>query len=372
MDGGRLQAMLGRLLELNERGVIEHVGGPVAVDTARYSSVERHGRELDRIFRHGAQLVGFSADLPEPGTHLPVHVGDVPVLLVRGDDGAVRAFVNACRHRGAPVCEAAGSGRRLTCPYHAWTYDLEGALVGVPDRGAFEGRIEGEGLRALPVDERHGLIVADADPDGTADVDDYLGTMAPELAHLGFERLAAVEVRTTEVAMNWKLGADAAMEAYHAPYLHKATVGPMTRVGYAYDGFGRHHRMGLLGVTEHPLAVDEADPMHILEGVTLVHHLYPTSMVVVGAGIVAHQRCEPGRTPDTCTLRLATYAWDGPVTDKHRYLADLLWRVVIEEDCRIQEGAQRAFSSGVLDRVLFGANEPGLQGMHASWDAALN
>ncbi|MCU1487356.1 MAG: (2Fe-2S)-binding protein [Actinomycetia bacterium] len=363
--------MLGRLLELNERHAIEHVGGPAAVDTDRYVSTERHERELDRMFRRGAQLVGFSADLPEPATHLPLRVGDVPVLLVRDDDGAVRAFVNACRHRGSPVCETAGSGRRLTCPYHAWTYDLGGALVGVPDRTAFEGCIEGEALRPLPVDERHGLIVVDPDPVGAADVDDYLGAMAPELAHLGFDRLVAVEVREVELAMNWKLGADAAMEAYHAPYLHKATVGPMTQVGYAYDGYGRHHRMGLLGVTEHPLTADEHDPMRILEGVTLVHHLYPTSMVVVGAGVVAHQRCEPGATPDTCTLRLATYAWGGPVTEKHRYLSELLWRVVIEEDCRVQQAAQRAFSSGALDRVLFGANEPGLHGMHASWDAAL-
>jgi phenylpropionate dioxygenase-like ring-hydroxylating dioxygenase large terminal subunit len=369
VDVTRLTAMLGRLQDLNARGVIEHVGGPAAVDTERYVSTERHERELDRMFRRGAQLVGFSADLPESATHLPVRVGDVPVLLVRGDDGEARAFVNACRHRGSPVCESAGSGRRLTCPYHAWTYDLEGALVGVPDRAAFEGCLDGEGLVALPVDERHGLLVVDPDPHGSAGVDDYLGPMAPELAHLGFDRLVAVEVRDTEVAMNWKLGADAAMESYHTPYLHKATVGPMTHVGYAYDGYGRHHRMGLLGMTEH--VPDLGDPMSILEGVTLVHHLFPTSMVVVGAGIVAHQRCEPGPTPDTCTLRLATYAWDGPVTEKHRYLADLLWRVVIEEDCRVQAGAQRAFSSGALDRVLFGANEPGLRGMHASWDAAL-
>jgi hypothetical protein len=98
-------------------------------------------------------------------------------------------------------------------------------------------------------------------------------------------------------------------------------------------------------------------------------------MVVVGGGIVVHQRCDPGRAPDTCWLRVTAYSWTAPVDDEARVrnemLSGLLWKVVLEEDCHVQQRAQRAFSSGALDRILVGANEPGIQGMHANWDAAL-
>jgi len=375
MDLDRLHAMLDRLERLNERNEIEHVGKAVALDAERYVSVTRHQRELERIFRRGQQLIALSVDLPEPGSYLPTAIGDVPVLLVRGDDAKVRAFVNACRHRGSAVCEEPGSGRRLSCPYHGWTYDLDGRLVAVPDRTAFTGCIEDEALRVLPADEAHGLIVCDADPGGAADVDDYLGSMAPEIAHLGFESLTPITSYEAEVAMNWKLGSDAAMESYHVPYLHKATVGPMARVGYSYDRFGRHHRMGILGKGDELVPTDEGDAMGLLGRMTLVHHLYPTSMMPVGAGVVAHQRCEPGRTPDTCRLRLWTYSWsdmaDEEDSKRRHYVSDLLWKVVNDEDNRVCATAQRAFSSGALERVVFGAGEAGLTGMHESWDAAI-
>ena len=375
MDVERLRSLFGRLVALNERHEIEHVGTPVAVDTSRYASRDRHERELQKLFREQPQLVAFSSDLPAPNTFATGRVGDVPLLLVRDGDGVVRAFVNACRHRGAPVAQGSGSGRRLSCPYHGWTYDLDGRLTGVPDREAFVGCIEGEALPALPVAERYGFVVVCADPTGRADVDDYLGDMAEELAHFDLATLSAVNVHEAEVAMNWKLGNDAAMEAYHVPVLHKQTVGPMTRVGYTYDAFGAHHRMGLLSVNAATDGGGGEEAMELLESLTLVHHLFPSSMLVVGSGIVVHQRCDPGRTPDTCWLRVSTYAWAEPPDDEARagqqMLSDLLWKVVLEEDCWVQQGAQQAFSAGAIDRVVFGANEPGLRGMHTAWDAAL-
>ena len=375
MDVERLTSMMKRLVALNERHEIEHVGGPAALDAARYVSTERHDQELERLFRQAPQLLAFSCDLPGPNTFATGRLGDLPVLLLRDGEGVLRAFLNACRHRGAAVADGCGEARRLSCPYHGWTYELDGRLTGIPDRTAFEGCVDGEGLLALPVSERYGFIVVCADPDGRADVDEYLGEMAPELAHFDLAGLVPVNVHEAEIAMNWKLANDAAMEAYHVPYLHKATVAPMTSFGYAYDSFGAHHRMGLLGTGVTMPEGDVEDPMRYLEGLTLVHHLFPSSMIVVGAGIVVHQRCDPGRTPDTCVLRVTSYSWGHPADDAARehqqMLSDLLWKVVLEEDCRVQSGAQRSFSSGATDRVLFGANEPGLRGMHAAWDAAL-
>jgi phenylpropionate dioxygenase-like ring-hydroxylating dioxygenase large terminal subunit len=375
MDLDRLNAMYERLQQLNERNEIEHHGRAVEFDTDRYVSVDRHERELSHIFRRGQQLLALSADLPSSGSYFPTRIGDVPILLVRDASNQLRAFVNACRHRGSAVCEEPGSGKRMSCPYHGWTYDLDGRLVAVPDRTAFTGCMEHETLRALPVDERYGLIVVDPDPDGYADVDDYLGPMAGELAHLGLETLTPITSYTAEVAMNWKLGSDAAMESYHVPYLHDTTVGPMSRVGYTYDQFGRHHRMGILGKGDEIVPTSERDALGLLGRMTLVHHLYPTSNMPVGAGVVGHQRCEPGSTPGTCYLRLWTYSWtdmsDEEDAKRRHYVSDLLWRVVNEEDNRVCATAQRAFASGALERVVFGANEAALRGMHQNWDAAI-
>jgi hypothetical protein len=150
----------------------------------------------------------------------------------------------------------------------------------------------------------------------------------------------------------------------------------MARVGYAYDRFGRHHRMGILGTSDEPAVTDEHDAMGLLGRMTLVHHFYPTSMMPVGASVVAHQRCEPGRTPDTCRLRLWTYSWSDMTDEEDRkrrhYVSDLLWKVVNDEDNRVCTTAQRAFSSGALERVVFGAGEAGLTGMHENWDAAIS
>ena len=119
MDGGRIRAVLDHLLTLDDRP--EHVGGPVELDVARYTDPGRQQRELERIFRRETQLLALSCDLPEPESFLPTRLGDVPVLLTRDSGGALRAFVNACRHRGSPVAEEGGCGKRLSCPYHGWT-----------------------------------------------------------------------------------------------------------------------------------------------------------------------------------------------------------------------------------------------------------
>ena len=106
--------------------------------------------EQERIFRRFWQYVGHTGDVAEAGSFAATRVGDVPVVLVRDDEGTLRAFVNICRHRGSIVCE--GSGRRATlqCPYHAWTYGLDGRLIAAP-RSEREGGIEREELCLVPL-----------------------------------------------------------------------------------------------------------------------------------------------------------------------------------------------------------------------------
>ena len=103
-----------------------------------YASAEHFDAEMRVLFEGMPQLAGLSCDVREPGSYLTITLGRVPVAVVRQDDGSLRAFVNACRHRGSVLLrEGLGEGlRKIQCPYHAWTYGLDGCLKAFPGAGA--------------------------------------------------------------------------------------------------------------------------------------------------------------------------------------------------------------------------------------------
>jgi len=124
----------------------------MALPVAAYLDSARYVSEIDRIFRAVPLALALGSEIAVPRSYLARTVLGVPVLLTRGDDGVARAFINVCRHRGAPLCEAGhGSVTRFTCPYHAWSYDHTGALVGVYGESTF-GNIDRAtlSLTALP------------------------------------------------------------------------------------------------------------------------------------------------------------------------------------------------------------------------------
>ena len=133
MDREALEhGLVRRLLDHIEHGTTDLADAVLEVPADSYTSPERLAAELDVLF-HGHPLVlCLSGALPGPGSYRTVDLCGTPVLLTRAADGRVRAMANVCRHRGVRVVDGAGEARRFTCPFHAWVYDLEGHLVGVP------------------------------------------------------------------------------------------------------------------------------------------------------------------------------------------------------------------------------------------------
>ena len=124
-----------------------------------YSCRERASLERERLFRDQPIFMGLATRLAKPGDFLTEDVGGMPVLMTRGADGRVMAFANICRHRGAPVAQGCGNARAFTCPYHGWTYDLAGRLLGTTDKVGFAGiDLASHGLARLPAAERHGML----------------------------------------------------------------------------------------------------------------------------------------------------------------------------------------------------------------------
>jgi nitrite reductase/ring-hydroxylating ferredoxin subunit len=346
MQRARRVAAVEHLLDLIERQTTDRAAHAIEVDATRYVDAARHERERERLFRQEPHVVGMSVDLREPKSWRTFDLAGLPVLLTRDADGELHAFLNVCRHRGMEVDCGEGRRARLSCPYHNWTYDLNGRLVAVPERDAFAGcDLEQRSLRQLPVDERHGLVVVHPDPDGSADVGEFLGPLECEIATWGLDRLHHIRTTVVDMAHNWKMASDAASEGYHVRFLHAPSIGAATTPPSAYERFGRHHWLAFLSrdALEWDRLPDDDD--ELFDAITFTTYLFPSSFVVYGRGAVAYQRADPGPDPGTCRLTLGVYSWADPADldswSRAEATADLLWRILEQEDCWARRGESR-------------------------------
>src|SRR4051812_1541913 len=200
--------------------------------TVNYSCRERAALERDRLFRSLPMFMGLSTRLPKAGDYLAEDVAGIPVLMTRGGDGQVRAFANICRHRGAPVASGCGNARAFVCPYHGWTYDSMGKLLGTTDKVGFEGLdAAAHGLVPLPAAEKYGMVYIRAravrpGESATLDIDAALGPMAADFAALELTTYPLFSTDRVTPRINWKFAIDTFLEGYHIPHLHRKTIGP--------------------------------------------------------------------------------------------------------------------------------------------------
>lgn len=186
---------------------------------ALYNSPEAFEFDLEAIYGHSWILAGFACEIPQPRGYLALNIGRWPVVITRDRDGTLRAFHNSCRHRGAQICaEGAGSRSRLTCPYHQWVYDLDGALVSTRHMQASFDPAE-HGLRPVHIENVAGaLFVCMADtPPGFSRFRDHL---EPLLAPHRLDRAKLAHQNTLVEKGNWKLVMENARECYHCAVGH--------------------------------------------------------------------------------------------------------------------------------------------------------
>jgi len=194
-----------------------------------YRSPDVLDLEHERILAPGWHCVGRSADIPTPGDHLVGEVpcwlsdgtpGRLPVLVARGDDGVVRAFHNACSHRGAPLATACGHAARFTCPYHAWVFRLDGSFVGAP----YVDQAVNQPLSALPLEEWNGFLYVSSDVEATP-LTPRLAGLDAVLAPFRLAEYVPVHQQTDVWDTNWKLLVENFMDTYHVFRVHRETFG---------------------------------------------------------------------------------------------------------------------------------------------------
>jgi len=178
--------------------------------------------EQERIFRQTWQYAGHTGELTDPGSFVATRAGDVPIVLVRDGDNALRAFVNVCRHRGYLLCDGAGRRETLQCPYHAWTYDLDGSLRSAPRSDTEPGfNREGLGLVPVAVDTWGPFVFVNPDTTGGT-LADHLGELPRLVAEGGLDIDALVFHHRAEIEYeaNWKVCVENFLECYHCAVAH--------------------------------------------------------------------------------------------------------------------------------------------------------
>ncbi|MEJ7568189.1 MAG: aromatic ring-hydroxylating dioxygenase subunit alpha [Gaiellaceae bacterium] len=180
--------------------------------------------ERERIFRRTWQYAGRAEQVVESGSFFACHVGGIPVVVVRGRDSVLRAFLNVCRHRGSLVCEGEGKRETLQCPYHAWTYELDGSLRAAPraDREADFDRSE-LGLRSVQVDTWGPFVFVNPDPDAAplAETLDELPALVAS-SGLDLDSLRFLKRTHSQYEANWKVCCENFLECYHCQVAHPA------------------------------------------------------------------------------------------------------------------------------------------------------
>ena len=205
-------------------GLAEALAAGATLPAEWYSDPEIHRLERERIFTRSWQCVGLTSQVAEPGSYFASYAGHIPVVVARDGTGDLNAFVNVCRHRGHIVAQGAGRRETLQCPYHAWTYGLDGSLHRAP-RSEREPDFDPAGLSLLPmqVDTWGPLVFVNPEPDA-APLAETLGGLAEAIAESGLD-LEAVRPRRRvewELGANWKVGIENYLECYHCAVAHPA------------------------------------------------------------------------------------------------------------------------------------------------------
>ena len=346
---------------------------------SQYTCPERLAREKDQLFSRYPLHLAFSCEIPEPGDFRTDDFSGVPILLVRGTDGKARAFLNVCRHRGAPVAEGCGTGQRaFTCPYHAWIYGTDGALEYIPGEDGFEAFDKSKhGLRPLPVQEKYGMIWAKTAPGDDFEIDDTLQGVERDLATYGLENFHHFETGVLRPKMNWKLVIDTFLESYHIKVLHHRSIASLIESNVAtFENFGVNQRGIYVRKNFDELRTRPESEWDILPYTTMVYVLFPNTVFIVQQEQIETWRVYPdGDDPNASKMHISLYAPEAPETEsatRHwRNNMDLLMRVVNEEDFTLGEKMQFGFHSPAQEHLTFGRNEPALTHFHSSLDSVL-
>lgn len=351
-------------------------------DVSNFLDPELFAREHEKLFLETPQMTCLSSDLPEPGSYLIFEDIGIPMFVVRGKDGEVRAFLNTCPHRGARIVrDDCGTASRFTCRFHGWTFDTTGRAVGIPREQQFCGQInDRKHLVACPAEERHGIVFVQATPNSTMDLDAHLGDFGAELDVLGLEEARLVKSDTVHCKSNWKYTLDTYFENYHLPSLHRESFANVFASNLCiFETWGPHHRFVFPQRTIYDWMHKREEEWEI-DALPFTSFLFPNTVISVGSvtssgSLVSIHRLFP-HTVGELTTQLTMYAAHGVKSEAHRAEIEAsyhsIMQAVREEDYSVtSEGYISLASLPKGTKFPVGRQEIGVQNFHRNVELAL-
>jgi len=341
--------------------LLEAEGLPPAcyVDPAFYA------REQERIFQRSWIMVGRTDQIPKRGDYFTAEFAGVKLFVVRDLEGAPRAYANTCRHRGAALLAGRGNCRAVVCPYHAWTYALNGSLRGAAGMEQTVGFNQAEhGLHAVRLDTWGGFVFVCLDP-AAPTLAEWLGELPRRLAMYGFGEMVATRRAEYTVACNWKLWVE-----YHIPTVHRSTISKKKAINHAQDPPADGQFETIWEVHDGTLALLDDDP-GFLPIETLAGELargsrfilvYPSTMFAITIDAMWSFECHPLGPESTKVVLTSCFPKSRTGRADFAELAQNYYKrqdIVVGEDNDISAVQQRglanilhALDNWVLDRVL--------------------
>lgn len=342
------------------------------IDPARWAAERR------ALFEELPLIACLAQDIPRTGDRTVFEVLGHSVLILRDDDGQIRAFRNRCVHRSAQLvrsgdCPGARSGRRIVCPFHGWSYDLSGRLANIPGRAGFDSQtLEHCRLSPVAIAEKDGVVFVRLRGDEPLDLPGHLRGFAPVLATLELAAMAPVQTSRLDARTNWKIAIDTYAESYHFGVLHARSIGDAYIPDVAaFDDHGAHW---VLTFAERALADLVGTPEQEWPEArhTGTYFIFPNTVLVAGdigpaERFVRMFRIFPGDTPGEMVCLFSVHIAGLSVASYHAKFGaiDDSKSDVTLEDYDVAGGIWSNLAvEGEKPDLIVGRNEPAVQAFH--------
>lgn len=278
-------SLLKLLLSLKEkRRHQEMLGEVIRLPSQIYTSKNILSDEMHTVFKEYPMVAGHAAHVREPGTYLLSDWDKLPFIVVRGNDGKLRAFINSCRHRGARLVDGSSERlKRFVCPFHGWSYTLDGKLNAMTRHYNFPSIKKSDcHLRELPVIENNGLVWIHPRFDGQLNLQHYLGDIYEDIQYFELNRLVSYKKTKVTKNANWKLLLKTYLEGYHVPYLHRHTLQKSFKNGViAHHQYGPNIRLVAARSNFEEMKQKPETEWNILNYASVYYSLFPNTFFIM-------------------------------------------------------------------------------------------
>jgi phenylpropionate dioxygenase-like ring-hydroxylating dioxygenase large terminal subunit len=291
--------------------------------------------EQRAIFARSWVHVADAIDVAAPGAYVAATIGCTPVLVVRGKDGVLRGFLNACRHRGAQLLDGHGTcERQIKCPYHAWSYGHDGALLGVPYRDELPADVETMGLVPVRIDTCGPLVFGCLDDDAPP-LAEWTGQLGAAFASLNVTTWLPAWQLSYELDANWKLFVENANDGYHIPFVHDI----LTDILVQDSGVTTLEPHGAYTIADvNPNYIPPDSPLPPDQAKIRFGCIFPNLIPVVSPGDFTYIRVDP-ISHDRLALHVRSY--DPPETHDLRELRKLAFERTTDQDLAVVRRTMR-------------------------------